>query len=150
MKGVNLASTKNDEGYVELDNVNKDKKEEKKEPKAKKEPKNKPEEKPKEEVKEKKVIKRLKKLKIRVKDHVETDIDKLYEIVRDKGTLNVKEASKKLKLDVDRVEEWGRILEDHNLIKLHYPPIGEPVMILKKFKVDTKEIKKLDVIKKII
>lgn len=78
-----------------------------------------------------------------VKTHLETDIDKLYELVRERGTAKVSEISKKLNINGDQIEEWGRILEDHKLIKLHYPPVGEPVLILKKFKTDTNGIKKL-------
>lgn len=74
-----------------------------------------------------------------VDEEIETDVDKLYEMVRDKGIVKLREASKRLGIESDRVEEWGRVLEDHKLIKLHYPPVGEPVMILKKFKVEGEE-----------
>ena len=79
----------------------------------------------------------------KITDHVETDVDKLYEIVRDKGILKVKEASKMLGIDMDQVEEWGRILEEHKLVRLRYPPVGEPVLILKRFTTDSEKIQKL-------
>lgn len=69
-----------------------------------------------------------------VKSRVETNIDRLYELIRDKGILKSNVAAKKLKIDNEMIEEWGRVLEDHKLVKMHYPPIGEPVFILKKFK----------------
>jgi hypothetical protein len=77
----------------------------------------------------------------RVKLRVETDIDRLYELVRDKGIVKLAVAAKKLRIDEDRIEAWSRVLEEHKLIKLHYPPVGDPVMILKKFKTDVKELK---------
>ena len=81
--------------------------------------------------------KRLKK----IKEHVETDVDRLYELIRERGLLKVGAASKELGIEIDQIEEWGRILEEHKLVKLHYPPVGEPVLILKKFKSDISEIK---------
>lgn len=92
----------------------------------------------------KKVKPHAKKSGTKVKELLETDVDKLYELVRDKGILKVNDASKKLGIEIENVERWGRILEEHKLIKLHYPPIGEPVLILKKFKSGVKEVKKLE------
>ena len=80
---------------------------------------------------------------VRAKDNIKTDVDKLYELVRERGIIKMNVASKKLGIEEDQIEEWGRILEDHNLIKLHYPPVGEPIMILKKFKSEVKEIEKV-------
>ena len=85
---------------------------------------------------------RAKKSGMKVKELLETDVDKLYELVRDKGILKVNDASKKLGISVEQIEAWGRILEEHKLIKLHYPPVGEPVLILKKFKSEAKGVKK--------
>lgn len=68
------------------------------------------------------------------KDYLETDIDELYELIKKNGLIKVKIAAKKFKVDEERIEEWGRILEQHNLAILHYPPFGDPVMILEKFK----------------
>ena len=76
--------------------------------------------------------------RVRIKEHLETDIDKLYELVRDRGIVKVGDAAKKLKIDDEQAEEWGRVLEEHNLVRLHYPPVGDPVLILKKFKTETK------------
>ncbi len=79
----------------------------------------------------------------KVKDFLETDVDKLYELVRDKGIVKLNEASKVFKIDSDIIEEWGRILEEHKLVRLRYPPVGEPVLILKRFTSDTEKIKEL-------
>ncbi len=66
--------------------------------------------------------------------YLETDVDKLYEMIKKGGIVKVKRAAKKFKVKEDRIEEWGRILEEHDLAILHYPPFGDPVLILKKFK----------------
>jgi len=88
----------------------------------------------------KNIIKKPKphKTNTRVKMHVETNVDRLYEIVKNKGMIKISEVAKKLKVEKEQVEEWGRVLEDHKLVKLHYPPIGDPVIILKNFKPDVK------------
>ncbi|MCX6817928.1 MAG: hypothetical protein NTU57_03645 [Candidatus Aenigmarchaeota archaeon] len=85
----------------------------------------------------------VKKKKGEIKDHLETDVDKLYELTRDKGIIKINEAAKLLKIDIDQIEEWGRILEEHKLVRLRYPPVGEPVLILKKFMTDTEKIKEI-------
>jgi len=67
-------------------------------------------------------------------EYLETDVDKLYEMVKRNGVIKVTEAAKKLKVKVEQIEEWGRVLEEHDLALLHYPPFGDPVLILRKFK----------------
>ncbi len=79
----------------------------------------------------------------KAREHVETDVDKLYEIVREKGIIKVKEAAKLLGIDTEQVEEWGRILEEHKLVRLRYPPVGEPVLVLRRFTTDEEKIGKL-------
>jgi len=66
--------------------------------------------------------------------YLETDIDELYEMVKKKGLVKIKSAAKRFRLKREQIEEWGRILEEHDLATLHYPPFGDPVIILKKFK----------------
>ena len=66
--------------------------------------------------------------------YLETDIDELYELVKKNGLVKLKAAAKKFRVKKEQIEEWGRILEEHDLAVLHYPPFGDPVLILKKFK----------------
>ncbi|MBN2042186.1 MAG: hypothetical protein JW754_00105 [Candidatus Aenigmarchaeota archaeon] len=70
--------------------------------------------------------------------YIETEIDRLYKMVTKKGMLKVKAAAKKFNVNREKIEEWGRILENHDLIILHYPPFGEPYLILKKYKPEAK------------
>lgn len=87
--------------------------------------------------------------KSKVKEFLETDVDKLYELTREKGILKVKDAAKSLGIDSEQVEEWARILEEHKLVRLRYPPVGDPVLILKRFTSDTEKIKSLKERKKL-
>ncbi|MFC2154280.1 hypothetical protein ACFLRC_02220 [Candidatus Altiarchaeota archaeon] len=70
--------------------------------------------------------------KIKVKsfeagEKVETSIDKLYELVHKYKTLKVDDRlARALKVSKTQIEEWAMILEEHNLLELHYPTIGEP------------------------
>lgn len=90
-----------------------------------------------------KKVKRTEKIKEpkEIREIIETDVDKLYDLIRNKGIIKVNEAAKILNTNVDQVEEWGKILEEHKLIRLRYPPIGEPVLILKRFTSNTEKIK---------
>ncbi len=56
---------------------------------------------------------------------VETDIDEILQIVERKGSIGLGEIKKRLMLPEEKIEEWGKILERHNLIELFYPPIGK-------------------------
>ncbi len=95
----------------------------------------------------KKILKIPKKLGLKKSDgekahihegYIETDIDMLYKMVTKNGMVNVKAAAKKFKVDREKIEEWGRILENHELIILHYPPFGDPCLILRKYKPEAK------------
>ena len=59
---------------------------------------------------------------------LETDIDKLLAMVEEKESLKFSAAAKEFKVTPERIEEWGKILEEYKLVKLHYPPIGDPTI----------------------
>jgi CBS domain-containing protein len=63
---------------------------------------------------------------------LETNIDCLLSMVKEKGTVKLKDAVKEFGVEPERVEKWGRILEEYNLVELHYPPIGDPKITLKR------------------
>lgn len=61
---------------------------------------------------------------------IETSIDQLYELVESQGRLKLNDAlAAKLKVNKTQIEEWAMILEEHNLLELRYPTIGEPEII---------------------
>ncbi|MBN2250894.1 MAG: hypothetical protein JW724_02315 [Candidatus Altiarchaeota archaeon] len=58
---------------------------------------------------------------------VETSIDRLYQLVDKYKRLKIDNTlSKKLGVSRAQIEGWAMILEEHNLVELHYPAIGEP------------------------
>ncbi|HLD15785.1 MAG TPA: hypothetical protein VJB94_04385 [Candidatus Nanoarchaeia archaeon] len=64
----------------------------------------------------------------------ETDFDRLYNLVKKRGAMKLSEVSKEFNISKKQAEEWGQILEDHELIELYYPVIGEPELRWKKSK----------------
>ena len=56
----------------------------------------------------------------------ETDLDVLKRLVDEKGKIKVIEVSRYFGISKELAEEWGKILEEHGLAKLHYPAIGGP------------------------
>ncbi len=92
-----------------------------------------------EEIQKKRIVTIIKKPqeeapKVKVKsfdagEKVETSIDKLYELVQKYKTLKVDDRlARALKVNKTQIEEWAMILEEHNLLELHYPTIGEPII----------------------
>jgi virulence-associated protein VagC len=67
-------------------------------------------------------------------DMIETNIDKLLEIVEKKESVNVVDVSKELKVNVEQIENWAKILEEHGLIEIIYPLIGFPRLRKKEWK----------------
>ena len=67
-------------------------------------------------------------------EKIETSIDELFEIVQAHGRVKINDAiAKRLNTTKAQIEEWAMILEEHNLLELHYPTIGEPeIRIIKK------------------
>ncbi len=65
---------------------------------------------------------------------LETDIDKLLALVKEEGSIKFSKAAKKFNVPESKIEEWGKILEEYKLVKLHYPPIGDPKLEILKEK----------------
>ncbi|MFH0860474.1 MAG: DUF2226 domain-containing protein [Candidatus Altiarchaeota archaeon] len=60
-------------------------------------------------------------------DTIATNIDKLYDIVNKDNVVKINDKlSTQLKVPKTQIEEWAMILEEHNLVELHYPTLGEP------------------------
>jgi CBS domain-containing protein len=66
---------------------------------------------------------------------LQTNIDRMLSMVKEKGSVRLKDMVKEFGVDAERVEKWGRILEEYKLVSMHYPPIGEPkISIIKEKK----------------
>jgi hypothetical protein len=57
---------------------------------------------------------------------IETDFDILYNLVQSKGMLKLSEVTRMFNITRKKAEDWVQILEEHNLIKIYYPAMGEP------------------------
>ncbi len=62
----------------------------------------------------------------------ETAFDKLVDYVNEKETVKISQIAKIFKISAKEAEDWGKILQNHNLLHVHYPTFGEPE--LKKWK----------------
>lgn len=56
----------------------------------------------------------------------ETELDMLYNIVKKSKRITITEISEGFKISKEKAEEWARILDEHELLELYYPAIGEP------------------------
>lgn len=63
---------------------------------------------------------------------IETKVDSLIKIIENQGSANVNELSKKLNVDREHIELWGKILEQRGLIEMRYPPFGPAILRKKK------------------
>lgn len=59
---------------------------------------------------------------------IETRPDQLYKIVNTKGSLLITKAAKEFNVDLDVVEKWANVLEEHKLIDIHYPTFGDATL----------------------
>jgi hypothetical protein len=61
---------------------------------------------------------------------VETTIDRFYETVQQLKHVKINDAlAAKLNVTKTQLEEWAMILEEHNLLELKYPTLGEPEVL---------------------
>lgn len=60
---------------------------------------------------------------------IETPVDKLVILAKQKRGITVSEAAKLLGTSEQQVEEWTRILEEHGMLKLSFPVVGPPKIV---------------------
>lgn len=85
--------------------------------------------------KERTVLQKIKKEIVAKASKYETDLDKLYRLINEVGSITVTEVAEGFGISKEQAEEWGRILESHDLIELNYPAIGELQLCKKKSKI---------------
>ncbi|MEM7821523.1 MAG: CBS domain-containing protein [Candidatus Aenigmatarchaeota archaeon] len=69
-----------------------------------------------------------------IKENIFTKIDEMVKMLEG-GPKTFSKISSYLRIPESLVEEWAKILEEHDLVEIHYPPIGNPVVKLKKLEV---------------
>jgi hypothetical protein len=62
---------------------------------------------------------------------IQTSIDKLICLLREKKRLKLSDAAKTLKVTQKKIDEWVFMLEDKGIVDLKYPILGEPEIVLK-------------------
>lgn len=80
---------------------------------------------------------------IHIKKNLEknkTDLDTLYEILRDKKEISISTISKSFNVEKDIAMEWCKILESGELVVIDYPSFSEPVV-----KINEKEAKNINI-----
>lgn len=85
----------------------------------------------------KKEIKNLAELReiIKSKKWYETDIDKLLIIINKNKMITLSDIASLFHISREKAEVWGNMLERHGLIKLHYPAVGELMLVSNTFKI---------------
>ena len=63
-----------------------------------------------------------------MKKHYKTEIDELYEMIQEKGTVTLKTVQSRFKIDRKKADEWATILEDNGLIKIRYSFLSGPIL----------------------
>ena len=103
------------------------------------------------EERERKIAERLAKIKrkemprkaIKEGEKVKTPIDRLYSLVKKYKRIKIDDRlAHTLGVNKTQIEEWAVILEEHDLIELHYPTIGEPEIRIVKGETEKNETEK--------
>lgn len=55
----------------------------------------------------------------------ETEFDKLYNLVQEKGKVHIQEVMKLFKINKDLAEKWAEILKKAELVDIYYPAVGD-------------------------
>lgn len=62
---------------------------------------------------------------------IDSSVDLLLSIVKNKGSVSIKELSKQMKMDIKDVENLSKVLEERGLVEIIYPIIGHPKIKVK-------------------
>ena len=55
---------------------------------------------------------------------IETDLDKAYYEVLKNKRIEIRKLAEKLKVPIEKAEEWAKLLDKQGLVSIHYPAIG--------------------------
>ncbi|MEM5869810.1 MAG: CBS domain-containing protein [Candidatus Aenigmatarchaeota archaeon] len=66
-----------------------------------------------------------------IKETISTKIDEMLKILEE-GPIELQKLSKLLSTPENLVENWAKILEEHDIVEINYPAIGSPVVKMKK------------------
>ena len=80
-------------------------------------------------------------------DKNKTDLDTLYEILKEKKELTISSISKAFNISKDTAMEWCKILESGELVSIDYPSFSEPVVRLSEKEIKNINPEKTDMLK---
>jgi len=63
--------------------------------------------------------------------NLETELDRLYELLKVKERLSIDSISKVFGIEKEKALEWAQILEEHDLVKIEYPAFSDPEIEIK-------------------
>ncbi|MBU0456951.1 MAG: hypothetical protein ABH824_02620 [Nanoarchaeota archaeon] len=69
----------------------------------------------------------------------ETSIDLLYNLLKERGKLDIVQIARIFDITPKQAEEWGKILEKNDLAELHFPLFGGPLLRVIKKQEENKE-----------
>ena len=83
-----------------------------------------------EEHKEEIIVRAKKHLNVQLHQlkQTETELDSLLELINENEVVSFSQAAKVFNVNQEKIKEWAKILEEHNLIKIFYPAISEPLL----------------------
>ncbi len=59
---------------------------------------------------------------------LKTGIDSLYSLVKESKNISTAKAARKLGVSEEMVSEWSDIMEEHEMLRIHYPVFGKPAL----------------------
>jgi len=62
---------------------------------------------------------------------IDSSVDLVLSVIRNKGTINIKNLSKEVKMNIKDIEDLLKVLENRGLIEIEYPLIGYPKVKVK-------------------
>jgi hypothetical protein len=65
------------------------------------------------------------------KSKIKTDLDVLYSMLQEKGSISLSAVSSMFNIDKETATEWCNILESGDLAELNYPKFGDPEIRIK-------------------
>jgi len=66
-----------------------------------------------------------------LKSKAETNLDLLYNLLKEKKVLNIRSVSKLFKVSKEKALEWAKILEDYDLATIEYPTFSDAEIRIK-------------------
>ncbi|MEK6917707.1 MAG: hypothetical protein AABW51_02055 [Nanoarchaeota archaeon] len=74
------------------------------------------------------------------KSKAETNFDVFYNLLKDKKSLNTSTIATAFSISKEQALEWGKILEEHDLVSIEYPAFSDPEVIVTEEKISNESV----------